>query len=405
MTNLTRPARSIGYCTNVHAGVDLPAIRENLLEFAVPARSLVVDNDMDPLGVGLWLPAEAARQLSSGGEASSLADFLRQNRLRPYTINGFPYDNFHQDVVKLQVYKPTWWESERLEYTKQLADVLEGLLRGEDESAVGSISTLPIGWPDAEATAENLDQAGANLRSLADHLRQIEAKTGRRIVVAIEPEPGCILDTTADVMDWFEKHLPETHHRKYLTVCHDICHSAVMMEPQPTVLRQLADAGITIGKVQVSSAIVVDFASGDASDKSAKVDQLRAFAEDRYMHQTGRLKLDGSFELCDDLPELIVDFDRDGESRSDQRWVVHFHVPIFLQQFGALATSQQDVLECLRTLSGDDGSNQSAIDFTGHLEIETYAWTVLPEPMRQRGLAADIAAEFQWLDGVLRGMV
>ena len=35
--------------------------------------------------------------------------------------------------------------------------------------------------------------------------------------------------------------------------------------------------------------------------------------------------------------------------------------------------------------------------FTGHLEIETYAWTVLPEAMRKRALPDDIAGEIQWL--------
>jgi hypothetical protein len=37
------------------------------------------------------------------------------------------------------------------------------------------------------------------------------------------------------------------------------------------------------------------------------------------------------------------------------------------------------------------------VDFTGHLEIETYAWSVLPPTMRKRGLADDIASEIRWL--------
>ena len=99
-------------------------------------------------------------------------------------------------------------------------------------------------------------EMGANLRELAVHLQQVEAATGRRIVVAIEPEPGCALDTTADLVAWFDQHLPEKTHREYITVCHDICHAAVMMERQADVIEQLRVAGITIGKVQVSSAIV-----------------------------------------------------------------------------------------------------------------------------------------------------
>ncbi len=76
--------------------------------------------------MGLWLPAQAASQLATGAE--DFRKFLSDRRLRPFTINGFPYDNFHQPVVKHRVYKPTWWQQERLDYTKQLADVLAVLL-------------------------------------------------------------------------------------------------------------------------------------------------------------------------------------------------------------------------------------------------------------------------------------
>ncbi len=390
---------TIGYCTNVHAGVDLPAIRDNLLQFAVPARTIC--SGETPIGVGLWLPAAAAAELATGSEAADFAAFLRDHRLGAYTINGFPHDNFHQPVVKRRVYQPAWWQQERLRYTKQLADVLAVLL--PEGANVGSISTLPIGWPSDAEMPGHLDQAGENLRQLAEHLQSLESRTGRRIVVAIEPEPGCILDTTEDVIDWFEKYLPDSVHRRYLTVCHDICHSAVMMEPQAEVLHRLANAGISIGKVQVSSAVVADWQKMESPVRREAIDQLAEFAEDRYLHQTGRKSRSGQFTLAEDLPELIQTIGQDGDpGGEDEKWVVHFHVPIFLERFGHLTTSQADVLDCLRTLAAASDSSLPKIDFTGHLEIETYAWTVLPESMRQRGLAEDIASEFQWLRESLR---
>lgn len=387
MTKLTPDQYTIGYCTNVHAGVDVTAIKQNLEQYAVPAR---VACSSEQLGVGLWLPAEAARELDKGPEA--FGSFLSDRRLQPYTINGFPYDNFHQPVVKHRVYQPAWWQSERLEYTKQLADILVQLL--PESVSVGSISTLPIGWPSAVESPSQLTQAGENLRGLVTHLEQLEARSGRRIVVAIEPEPGCILDTTDDVLEWFDQHLPDSKHRRYIGVCHDICHSAVMMECQTEVLQRLAAAGILIGKVQVSSAIVADWESMAGGRRREAIEQLKQFAEDRYLHQTGRRTESGKFELAEDLPELLGRIPENGDPvLGDQRWVVHFHVPIFLERFGHLTTSHADVLECLRTLS----SPQTSIEFTGHLEIETYAWTVLPESMRKRGLAEDIAGEVAWL--------
>ena len=129
----------VGYCTNVHAGVDLDAIRTNLDRYAVAVRDA---GDSEDLGVGLWIPAEAARTLA--GDSSGFARFLRDRRLKPFTINGFPYDNFHKEVVKHQVYIPTWADPARSQYTCQLADILADLLEDEPEEVVGSISTLPL---------------------------------------------------------------------------------------------------------------------------------------------------------------------------------------------------------------------------------------------------------------------
>jgi len=410
--NLNDPANTahlddwiLGYCTNVHAGTDLATICDNLDRYAVPVRTSVAPEG--DLGVGLWLPAQAARELGAGSRAAELADFLRKRHLCPFTINGFPFDNFHQEIVKHQVYLPTWWDSRRLEYTHQLAEILVQLLPAD--SMVGSISTLPIGWPDnpldpqsspptSEASQRDLLQAGKYLRELADRLQGIEARTGRRIVVAIEPEPGCILDTTDDVIEWFHTQLPETHHRRYLTVCHDVCHAAVMMESQADVLSRLASAGIGIGKVQVSSAIVADWSAMAIGRRREAVEQLSTFADDRYLHQTGRLTEQGRFELSEDLPGLLTSLPMSGDPvQNDQCWVVHFHVPVFLERFGHLTTSHDAVLECLRALLRGSESSAPAIDFTGHLEVETYAWSVMPEAMRKRGLAEDIASEMVWL--------
>ena len=389
MPNLTPHHATLGYCTNVHAGTDLASIRRNLDEFSVPAREA---SGQEELGVGLWIPAQAASELS--GNALAFAEFLADRRLHAFTINGFPFDNFHQTVVKHRVYEPTWWETERLDYTCQLADILVDLLPAGE--SVGSISTLPIGWPTEATTQPRLEQAGENFRLLAKHLEKIEARTGKRIVVAIEPEPGCILDSTQDMIDWFEWHLPESIHRRFLTVCHDICHSAVMMEPQAEVLQRLHEAGIGIGKVQVSSAVVADWSCMADQRKQEAAIQLAEFAEDRYLHQTGRRRPDGSFDLAEDLPELLRAVEQSSVPMDgDQRWVVHFHVPIFLERFGHLGTSQTDVLDCLQYLRDHD------VAFTGHLEIETYAWTVLPASMRQRGLAEDIASEVRWLSDQL----
>ncbi len=447
---MASPPARIGYCTNVHAGTDVATICEKLETFAVEiAKSrLRRCGTAGPLPVGLWIPASAAGELSRGDAAGQFAHWLSDHHLFPLTINGFPYDNFHLPVVKHRVYRPAWWERERLEYTLQLARLLDQLLPEED--TVGSISTLPLGWPgplgnaaaadgrsaadqrhDADIAADafagdsaNIARAGENLRTLAGELLQLEQQTGRRIVVAIEPEPGCLLDRCGDVVRFFEKELPAANHRRFLSVCHDVCHSAVMFESQSEALATYARAGIMVGKVQISSAIDVPLSQYSLQQRAAAIEELAAFAEDRYLHQTGILDGEGRFRLIEDLPEwLAADVRRmenlkrtdgqrsDAGSRArgtgdDQHLRIHFHVPIFRRTLGHLGSTQQAIPECIAALNGPD-----APDFTGHFEVETYAWTVLPESISTEststgsgelsGLAAGIAQELDWLESIM----
>ena len=99
-----------------------------------------------PLKVGLWLSAAAARQLCERSACVRFVDFLHQHQLLAYTLNGFPYGNFHQLVVKQAVYEPSWLTPDRLEYTLALVNLLDQMLPPRE---YGSISTLPIAWGSA----------------------------------------------------------------------------------------------------------------------------------------------------------------------------------------------------------------------------------------------------------------
>jgi len=156
------------------------------------------------MGIGLWLSANAAQELVSSGQVAEFGDWLREIGLVPFTMNGFPYGDFHEPVVKHKVYQPTWYEQSRLDYTLQLAEILDQLLPPGVE---GSISTLPIAWPAklGEPLDDSLLQSAAeNLRKAAKGLAEIEARTGRLIYICIEPEPGCALDTAEDIVAFFQ---------------------------------------------------------------------------------------------------------------------------------------------------------------------------------------------------------
>jgi len=50
------------------------------------------------------------------------------------------------------------------------------------------------------------------------------------------------------------------------------------------------------------------------------------------------------------------------------------------------------VVECIGALSATKG-----LDFSGHMEAETYAWGVLPSELKVDNLADGIAEEIRWL--------
>lgn len=396
---------SFGYCTNVHSGKDLQSALANLETYAVPVRQIVAGEGTLP--VGLWFSEAAANTLLTKNRTSELREWLAQRKLIPYTFNGFPQGDFHQSVVKHAVYEPTWTCSSRAGYTKSLAQIMEAIL---PEGSSGSISTLPLGWPHAPWHAENFSTAADQLHELAHYLERLKQQRGCEIVVAIEPEPGCVLDTADDVVEFFEHYLfrgPDAElARRYLTVCHDICHSGVMFEPQQEALEKYLNAGIRVGKVQVSSAVHVpwDQVKDDPTAQQAMLQQVNAFSEPKYLHQTTRCNEQGQFEsMSEDLHRALNQWLTG--TLPERPWRVHFHVPIFVDQFGLLSTTQSDILQACSYL--EEHKSKSIADrdwFTGHYEVETYAWPVLPAELAEVDLAQGIAKELAYFGTVLESL-
>ena len=65
----------------------------------------------------------------------------------------------------------------------------------------------------------------------------------------------------------------------------------------------------------------------------------------------------------------------------------HFHVPIFLESFGELYSTQDHIVKVIDYIKGNAVSE--------HLEIETYTWDVLP-PALKRDLNESIVRELKW---------
>ena len=367
-----------------------------------------------PLPVGLWLSNQAATELQDD-QLLEWRDWLAENQLLPYTFNGFPYSDFHQAVVKHNVYLPTWAEPERLAYTIKLAQILDAILPGDE---VGTISTLPLGWPqdgtpsgltgNRETRLDSILVASAEqLKQLAIELDRISQTSGRLVKVGIEPEPGCVLDSADDIVNFFQRYLFDDSTRdlvrRHIGVCHDVCHSAVMFESQQTAIKAYREAGIDICKVQVSSAIEGVF-DGEQNEQTWQA--LRSFAEPKYLHQTCFRNTDsGAIEFFEDLHIAIQQKTSVGSAkpndlfRGDMR--VHFHVPIFMKCLGVLKTTQAQIAECLTALRQTETGRLAQSQSMPHFEVETYAWNVLPAEYQRPSLASGIAEEIRWFTELL----
>jgi len=401
MHNVLGPDTILGYCTNVHAGATFDEMRANLLAHALPVKRRVSPDA--PMGVGLWLSFDAAVQaMQTPGAIGDLRNWMLDQGLTVYTVNGFPFGDFHEPVVKTKVYKPDWTTRDRYSYTLALASILGELL---PEGASGSISTLPLGWPPHPTQGMRTDLStmglidptfatgcAAMLQDLVHYLARIELDTGKCIHIDIEPEPGCVIDTAPGLVRFFEEHLLGTPDDQsvlgYLRVCHDICHSAVMFEPQDQALAAYRSAGIKVGKVQISSAVRVDFDAIAPQQHASAFAQLKSFCEDRYQHQVGIQYADGSTAFFADLPDALAAA-QNGTLDAGGQWRVHFHMPIHLSSFDHIGTTQDQIASCLQAIQPDDDVQ--------HFEVETYAWDVLPEALRCEQLADGIAQELLWM--------
>ena len=441
MRDLLGPGTIAGYCTNVHPSRNYPELLENLRRFTLPIKTKTCPDE--PMGVGLWLSASLAKQLNAHDELLvELVDFFNRHGLILYTLNGFPYGNFHGNRVKHNVYEPAWDDRWRVDYTVDLIEILFRVLRMEGSwFSEGSISTLPVGWagnrsnelwqpagkvplgpwerakrPGQMPTSEDLqaikpgpnptglsldrtrpidmNQAAENLAEVATYLAWLEQEFEVLIHLDLEPEPGCVLQTSRDVVRFFENDLDrigdsEFNHR-HIRVCYDACHGAVMFEDPKQALENYRHAEIKVGKVQISSAIHVPMDQLSKSDQTIALEQLARFAEDRYLHQT--VICDGrnghaKHLFFEDLPHAL-EAHRNGLAMSDP-WRVHFHLPLFVDRFGLMQTTQHQLVEALRLL-------RKANDVS-HYEVETYAWDVLPVCLRKTELDEGIAKEINWL--------
>jgi hypothetical protein len=369
----------LAYCTNVHRGEDWAETFATLQQHTDVVRRRVAPDE--PYAIGLRLGARAAAELAEPATLLAFQRWLDLHRSYVFTINGFPYGSFHGTRVKEQVYAPDWSTPERLAYTNTLFDLLAALV---PPGVPGSISTVPLSFKAFATTPAQREAMYANLAACARHIEALCDRTGQDFTLGLEPEPLCLIETTAETVAFFDGWAaadPDVRHwRRYVGINYDCCHLAVEFEEPRAALNGLVDAGLRISKLHLSSALRV---TPDAAGRGA----LAAFVEPTYLHQVvaGNAVTGDVFRRHVDLPDALAD---PQPVSPGEEWRVHFHVPLHASPGSPFRDTRDHLIGALDWLA-------ERPDACAHLEMETYTWEVLPASLRLP-IEDQLVREYAW---------
>ncbi len=397
---LVKDSCHITYCTNIHPGQDWKRTYESLQQF-LPGIKAQLCPDAH-FGVGLRLSNRASMELGLGARLQEFREWLAAHGLYVFTMNGFPYGNFHNERVKDLVHAPDWSSPERLQYTKRLFEQLAYLLPPGQN---GGISTSPVSykhWHSAPGMKHQAFEAAAGqMGQIVVQLHRIEQTQGKYLHLDIEPEPDGLIENSSELLAFFHDYLEKVASPyvartlsvsnseakkliyRHITACYDICHFSLAFEAPQDTFKRFEEAGIRVGKIQVSAALKVLFEGGN---RERIWSSLARFDEPTYLHQVTELK-NGVVTTYPDLPAVLRSKSVHTELRA------HFHVPIFLDRFEELYSTQDQILEVMSYIREHPVSD--------HLEVETYTWEVLP-PTLKKPLSDSIVRELQWLKAQLQ---
>jgi hypothetical protein len=391
------PYGHLTYCSNIHPGEQWENHFQTLQDNLPYIKSKLSPNE--PFALGLRLANDASIELSEPEKLAEFKEWLTANGIYVFTMNGFPYGGFHATRVKDDVHTPDWTTDDRTAYTQRLFHILVQLL---PDGMEGGISTSPLSyrywWETDEDKQQAIKTATENILQVVETLIELRRTTGKLMHLDIEPEPDGILENGQEFIEWYSDYFlpkgtaflvekygmtPEEAQETLLThvqLCYDVCHFAVSYEEPQAIINQLNELGIRVGKIQISSAVKMNL----ATERAEKLAAIRAFDEPVYLHQVVAKTNEGTFQKFPDLAEAIQ-----SDSDTHNEWRIHFHVPLFIDSYGLLDSTQAEIVKTLNV--------HKATPFTQHLEVETYTWGVLPTDM-QKPIGESIVREMQWVN-------
>ncbi len=384
----------LAYCTNVHRGESWAETFRALETYALAVRAQVCPQK--PFAIGLRLSERAAVDLSEGDALLQFQRWLEKHGCYVFTINGFPFGQFHGARVKEKVYQPDWTSPDRLAYTNLLFDLLAQIVPAGIE---GSVSTVPGSFKEFITTREQELEIRKNIFHCVEYVARVSDKSKRALHLGLEPEPLCLLENSAETISFFQtlcaEHKNDPRLAEFLGVNYDCCHFAVEFEEPQNALNSLVKNGIKISKLHLSSALKV-------SPTPAARDALKKFADDVYFHQVIARDEKGKLKFHRDLPDALESFKFQVSSVQSkpletenlkletwEEWRIHFHVPLHAPAAPPFANTNDHLLGALDWLA----ENRK---LCAHLEMETYTWEVLPPELKSRSVVEQLTAEYGW---------
>ena len=365
----------LAYCTNIHRGEDWAQTFDSLKTDVLSVRDRVSEGKA--YAIGLRLSDLASRELSEPAVLDNFKQWLVDENCYVFTVNGFPYGNFHGTRVKEQVYLPDWTSPDRLEYTNRLFELIAALV---PEGVEGSVSTLPGSFKEFITEESQEQQIRDNIWKCVEHIAALSDRTGKSLHLGLEPEPLGYFETSAETIHFFEslkaEHSSDSKLIDHLGVNYDTCHLAVEYEEPKDALGALSEAGLGISKLHLSSALIV---KPDADTKA----KLKPFEEDVYLHQVVEKTNSGGLNRYRDLDVAMA------AGKNADEWRIHFHIPLHSPDGSWFSTTRDHIGGVLDMLREDPG-------LCSHLEMETYTWEVLPAELKNREVTDQLVCEYEW---------
>ena len=367
----------LAYCTNVHRGETWRETFDALKNYSLAVREKICPRK--PFAIGLRLGNQAAIELSERKTLLQFQRWLEKNSCYVFTINGFPFGQFHGAWVKEQVYRPDWTSAA----PNLLFDLLAQLLPAGIE---GSVSTVPGSFKEFIHTSDQKKFIRVFIWRCIEHIAHLREHTGKKLHLGLEPEPLGLLENSRETIDFFEQlrseHPNDSRLDEHLGVNYDCCHFAIEFEEPRNAIAALREAGIKISKIHLSSALKTK------ATKEART-ALKIFADDVYLHQVIARSANGKLKFFRDLPDALSGHSSPA-TRHSEEWRIHFHVPLHAPAAPPFENTKGHLLGVLDLLAENPR-------LCSHLEMETYTWEVLPPELKSRSVVEQIVAEYNWI--------